>query len=220
MNICGLGHETHDTLKVRTRQGNMYVFDQKKYSNNAGAYCPGQDAVSENLTIEGQWESHDSKVIKKILEEGDTDNLVIDFGCHIGWYTIMAAKMGYNVLAIDGDLENLRLLEMNAKLHNVWDKIETIYTWVDRNSKPLKLDDNIELVKMDIEGNEEHALAMCRNILSQINNLYVEISPAFNDSYPDLVKQITNEGFKAYYPDNKKFDDDFSLSQINLRFSR
>jgi hypothetical protein len=75
------------------------VFDTAQYMDKPGWYCPGQDTVSQNIGIHGQWEPTDSAVIGKILADGDKRHLVIDFGAHVGWYTVMAAKAGYRVIA-------------------------------------------------------------------------------------------------------------------------
>lgn len=220
MNTCGLGHTSHDLIEAQTQLGKMFVYDYNKYKNNPGAYCTGQDAVSENLSVEGLWEGHDTKVIRKILEDGDRSRSVIDFGCHIGWYTIMAAQLGYTVIGIDGDNENLLVLRLNAQLSNVEDKITTRAMWIDKDTRPLKTDTDIELVKIDLEGNDGWAIASLRNIINRVQNLYIEISPVFNGGYPQLVKDLEAKGFHAFYPDNTPFDHDFSLTQINLRFSR
>lgn len=224
MNECDLNHPTHDTLQVETVQGLFNVFDAPKYAGNPGFYCPGQDAVSDRLIAEGLWEKDDSKPIAKILERGDRSKLVVDFGCHIGWYTIMAAKAGYDVLAIDADAENLRLLAANAELHGVEDKIEFSHVWVDEKFN-LEMDcaveiDAVELVKIDLEGNDSQAVEACWPFIDRVENLYVEISPVFNDGYPKLVDRLVDAGFQAFWTDGRPFDNDYSLSQFNLRFSR
>lgn len=232
MNVCQLKHDHHDVKKVDTVQGQFFVYDVEKYKNNPGFYCTGQDALSENIIIEGQWEPHDTKRIKRILERGQGRGYVIDFGCHVGWYSIMAAKLGYHVLAIDGDAENLKVLELNAEFHNVRDKIKTVHAWVDDKFKLSDLpafessimkravENKIQLIKVDLEGNDTHAMRSCDRLLARCNNLYVEITPVFNDSYPALVSYLRQKRFDVYYPDGTPFNDDYSESQINLWFKK
>lgn len=220
MNICGLGHARHDTIEVPTKQGPFIVFDTPRYMGNPGVYCTGQDVLSENVAAEGQWEPHDTPVIESILRRGDRDKLVIDFGCHIGWYTIMAAKLGYQVLAVDADAENLDLLARNAELHAVASQVTCLHAWVDDTFTLPSAATDVELIKADIEGCERHAIRACAPILKQTGHLYVEISPAFRDDYPQLVAQLNDAGFAAFWPDGRSFDDDFTLTQFNLRFSR
>jgi SAM-dependent methyltransferase len=219
MNECDLNHGTHDVLQVPTVQGTFNVFDAPKYAVHPGSYCPGQDAISDRLIVEGFWEKDDSKPIAEILERGDRSKLVIDFGSHIGWYTIMAAELGYYVLAIDADAENLRLLQSNAVLHGVEDKITTRRAWVDEHFT-LEGRSAVELVKVDLEGNDALAVDACWPFIDRVENLYVEISPVFNAGYPALVQKLRDAGFTAYWTDGRLFDDDYSLTQFNLRFSR
>lgn len=221
MNECDLNHGIHETMQVPTVQGTFYVFNAPRYSVHPGAYCPGQDAISDRLMVEGFWESTDSKPIAEILEQGDRSKLVIDFGSHIGWYTIMAAKLGYDVLAIDADAENLRLLTATAELHGVQDKITMHHAWVDEQfTLARNVQCDVELVKIDLEGNDALAVAACWPFIDRVRNLYVEISPIFNGGYPQLVDKLTAAGFTAYYCNGARFDNDYRLTQFNLRFSR
>lgn len=219
MNVCDLGHIEHDTIEVPTRQGNFEVFDTAKYMGAAGHYCTGQDVLSQNLTIEGQWEPHDSPVIEAVLRAGDRTGAVIDFGSHIGWYTVMAAKLGYHVLAVDADAENLAVLRRNIVLHGVSHLVDTRHAWVDEKFT-LPTFSGVELVKIDIEGCERHAVAACAPFINRVSHMYVEISPAFRGDYPQLVSYLTRAGFEAFWPDGTRFDDDYTLTQFNLRFSR
>lgn len=74
MNQCELKHNTHDIKQVKTRLGFIWVYDIPKYMGNGGYYCSGQDAISENLALEGQLEVHDTKVIYEILFDGDLNH--------------------------------------------------------------------------------------------------------------------------------------------------
>lgn len=229
MNLgCELGHETHATIQVPTVQGPFTVFNTALYMDRPGWYCPGQDTVSQNIGIHGVWEPTDSAVIGKILAEGDRSRLVIDFGSHVGWYSIMAAELGYDVLAIDGDAENQRLLGDNVSLHQVQDKVSAWNAWVDHRFDFLPerfikafRESGVELVKIDLESNERYAIQACWPFVDRIHNMYIEISPVFRPDYPQLVvDRLTGAGFRAFWPDGREFDNDYSLDQFNLRFSR
>ena len=198
----------------------MYVFDYPKYED-ATNYCPGKHAVCDRLIAEGRWEPHDTIPIRKMLEDGSRNNLVIDFGAHCGWYTIMAAQLGYMVWAVEGDPEVADLLRENIALHRYQDRVTVIEAWVDGEFVlPEVGDRDIELVKSDLEGNELYAVAAVEPFIEKVENFYLEISPCFADYYPGLVDDLYVHGFRAYYPNNKAFRGDFSPSQLNLRFSR
>jgi hypothetical protein len=195
------------------------VYDSARYMGNPGFYCPGQDVVSDRLQVEGMWEPHDTPVIERILRAGDRSRRVIDFGAHLGWYSVMAAKLGYGVVAIDGDSENLRLLRTNLATHGL--RACVIWGWVNEHfTYDPDPRSEFELVKIDIESHERHAVNAIWPCIDRVHNLYVEISPAFRDDYPALVDRLVGAGFQAFWPDDRPFDGDYSLGQFNLRFSR
>jgi len=215
-NICGAGHATHDTELIGTTIGNMWIFKYLQYAGQAGVYCTGQDVLSQAIALQGSWEDRDTAVMKPILENGDRNSLFIDVGSHIGWYTVMAAKLGYNVVAIDGDAENLRVLEMNLIENNIVDLVEIRHEWMDETTE-LQFDQDIELLKIDIEGNERHVISALEGMIenNQIKHIYLEVSPEFNDTYPALMNRLSNK-YDVYYDDGRPFDNDYSNGQINL----
>lgn len=216
---CQLGHATHDVVEVSTVQGRFKCFDVPKYASDVAGWCPGRYNVSDRLMVEGHWEPHDSVAIEAILRAGDRSRLVIDFGANIGWYTIMAAKLGYDVWAIEGDLETLDVLRQNTALYRVEHLVEATHRWVSGTSL-FNTPREVELVKIDLEGMDRFAVEGCWRFIDRIANFYVEISPCWRDDYPALVDKLRGAGFSAFWPDNRPFDDDYSFGQFNLRFSR
>ena len=66
--------------------------------------------------------------------------VVIDVGAHIGFYTIMAAKMVGKeglVIALEPDAENFKLLMLNVRLNNLNNVIVLPYAASDKNEKIL-----------------------------------------------------------------------------------
>jgi hypothetical protein len=189
-----------------------------------GWYCPGQDTVSQNIGIHGQWEPTDSAVIGKILADGDKSasrdrlrrpcRLVHGHGRE-------SSATGSS--PIDGDTENLRLLRTNVAAHGIKAKVKTIHGWVDEQfclPTLRALLAGVELVKIDLEANDRFAVEACWPFIDRIRNFYVEISPIFRPDYPEMVNRLTGAGFTAFYPDGRVFDDDYTTDQFNLRFSR
>lgn len=223
-NNCQAGHKKHDTLKVETEIGPMYVYDWDKYKDVAG-YCTGKDDVSRTLKNIGVWEISDTQLVREILEDGDKKNWVWDFGCHIGWFTILAMEAGYKVFALDGDKENIDTLKRNISLnyssHNY--KPELRYFWI-AGGKGMFTDlpgEEIELCKIDIEGNETYAISMIAHWLHarRIKNLLIEVSPIFNTSYPEMYSTLTSFGYNAF-KDGQPFNGDFNFHQANIFFKR
>ena len=210
-NNCQAGHKKHDTLEVDTALGKMTVFDWEKYKDQFNTYCPGQDALSQILSVSRHWEHRLYIGVKKILQNGDKDNLVIDVGAHIGWYSKMAMNYGYKVVAFEGNPENIEVLALNApgtEIHPVW---------FDENLKKVfRTNKVIEFMKIDIEGAEEHAIHYFRKVLLQTKNILMEVSPTFNDSYPALLKKMVSLGFEVFESDGSPFDFDYKFTQKDL----
>lgn len=221
-NLCEAKHPTHNTLLVDTVQGKMNVYDYDKYSGFNG-YCTGQDDVSRTLRDTGQWEKTETQLVTDLLENGDRNNIVIDFGVHVGWFSLLAAKMGYTVIGYEGEPENVITANKNMKLHNV-DKLVTINEeWVGESNTEIP-DHDVELVKCDIEGNEQYAVKMIKTLLKnkKIKNIVMEISPTFNDSYPTLVDFIKSCGYSAWDIEDmtKEFNGVYDFPQTNFLFKR
>lgn len=211
---CEAGHITHSVRTVDTAQGPMAVYDWDRYVGFAG-YCEGQDDVSRTLINTGGWECDCTAQIEAILKAGDRKRLVYDVGAHIGWYSRLALGLGYTVVAFEADGENIKLLKRNAP-----GDLRVHHLWIDKNTRAIPAAD-IELVKIDIEGNERYAIAMLRKSLDagQVRHIHMEVSPVFNDSYPALIDELESYGFTATL-DGARFDHDYSFDQTNLLFTR
>jgi FkbM family methyltransferase len=79
--------------------------------------------VSESLLETGTWEPFETEVIRRLLAPGA---LFVDCGANLGWYSVLAAAHGMQVLAIEPSPANAELLaatlERNTAL--VRDRIE------------------------------------------------------------------------------------------------
>lgn len=221
-NLCQANHNEHDTLLVDTAHGKMYVYDYDKYKGFNG-YCTGQDDVSRTLQNTGQWERSETKIIEELLKTGNKENIVIDFGAHVGWFTILAAKLGYDVVAFEGEPESANTLYRNAVLNEIKNRVSIRNEWIGGLNSEIS-DCDVELVKCDIEGNEQHAVRMIKSLLEnkRIKNIVMEISPTFNDTYPAIVEFIKSCGYKAYDIENlgQEFNDVWDFPQTNFLFTR
>ncbi len=231
---CEAGHEGHDTITLKTDIGLMEVYNWEMYNDLAGKYCPGQDDVSRTIINTGNWARDETKIIKRVLEKATKKKtrLVVDFGAHIGWYTIMAAQMGYDVIAFEGQPDHILLLENNIKIAGVENKVFVETTWVDEKIPPARLNTDggdyykeVYFVKIDLEGNEQYAIQCLENLLKEkkIHYIFMEVSPVFNDTYPALVKKIMKYGYSATM-DGKPFDPNkkanWNFDQGDLLFER
>lgn len=195
---CEAGHESHETKMVRYNtahsNGRMCVFDTDQYVNTFG-YCPGDDDVSRTISRLRVWERQETELFIAALER--FPGIVIDFGSQIGWYTMLATRMGRDVLAIEGVSEHIKLTQINSAVDHLWQA----HHWVCENTPTLSAENcpRVSIVKIDLEGSEQHALRCIQDLISArlVDNILMEVSPVFNDTYPDLVLDLLSSGYSA-----------------------
>lgn len=227
MNVCAAGHGIHQTkrveAKIRDLTFPMVVFDYDQYKGFAG-YCTGQDDISQTIINTGMWEQAETPHALDVYEQGDRKNLVLDFGAHIGWFSILAGLHGYKVRGFEADVENIRLLTQNAKLNKVDHLVDVAHCWVDETMAVIDIKDTVEFLKIDLEGNDFYAVKACAKLFQQrkIKNALIEISPVFNAEYPDMVGFILGCGYRAFYADatGREWDGIYTEPQFNLMFVR
>lgn len=220
---CQFGHRSHKKITVKTILGDMLVYDWELYKDQPGGYCTGQDDVSRTLANIGIWESAITDRVRQMLTASDNKKgMVIDIGCNVGWYSKLASQFGYLVLSIDGNQEHLEVTKKNAP------EAEVVEFWFsselfDTETKPkiqLFNPESIKLIKIDIEGNEQFAVNYFKPYLSITDNIIMEVSPIFNNSYPNLIKVLVHEGFKVREINGTPFDFDYTFDQKDLWFCR
>jgi SAM-dependent methyltransferase len=207
MNECAAGHKEHDRLIVPTILGGVVVYDWQTYMGFKG-YCTGQDAVSQTLKDSRGWDMRVFDCLKPLLKR---DTLFVDVGCHLGWFSRLAYFQGCEVLAFDADAENIELFT-----ENVPGKSATL-TWFGEDTVPTEVMD-IEVAKLDIEGNEQHAIRYFEKSFEQgrVKHLIMEVSPVFNSSYEDLLEKLKSWGYIAYELDGTPFSYDYNFQQKDL----
>ncbi len=80
------------------------LYDAKLYIDK------NDEVVSQQLLQNGKWEPYETEIFKKSIKKGDT---VVDIGAHIGYYTIIAAKIvgpKGRVYAFEPNPNNFKLL--------------------------------------------------------------------------------------------------------------
>lgn len=236
LNLCAAGHETHDSKLVDTAYGPWWIWDWERYMDFAG-YCPAQDEVSKSIEITGWWEKPDTDRMLAILSE--KPGLVLDFGSHIGWFTVQALEKGCGVLAIDADSENVRLMQANLDARGPFLtnhgalRYAVSTSWVvdvPPSLFPLK---PVRFLKCDLEGHEWEMVNLTRPLWQArlIDYALLEISPIFENregisapSYADLVDELIGYGYQAtVYKSEGPWivtGKDCTFDQENVLFSR
>lgn len=155
-------------------------------------FQPADRVMSETVAARGEWEEDVAKAIEKFLKQGWT---FLDVGANVGYFSLIAAQRGHDVIAIDADPEACDLLSRNAARNGLADRITVVCSAVDVASGGALLstdygdnpgarhlgsdgdavstarlvdllgDRRPEMIKIDIEGMEYQALSASPEVL-------------------------------------------------------
>lgn len=174
---------------------------------DGGPYCPARDAVSETILSHGVWEPQETTVLM-LLWEALGQPVFFDFGAQVGWFSTIAARMGLRVHAWEADPDVARVLAWNLAAADLDLSTERVHVErITPGSDPLTyIDDKPIVAKVDVEGAEADVIRVLGNTIStgMLKALMVEMSPVFNDTYPDIAASLVDRGYRAYLMPGKK----------------
>jgi SAM-dependent methyltransferase len=209
----GISDVPYITKRLSTKLFGFKVYDWLEYGGSGAfdkydGYCTGADVVSFSIDVQGVWEGYETVVALDILAHGSSqDGIVLDIGSQLGYYSVLAAEWGYNVVALDSDPESIRMTRENAELNLVADRVKAIHSWLDDDAPVLEpsKSEQVHFLKCDIEGAEQYAVKMTSKLFQakQIDYAMLEVSPCFNDSYTKLTEEILDCGYDAYQVPHK-----------------
>ena len=156
------------------------------------------------------------------LEMAKNSKIVFDIGTQIGFYAILAAKLGAEkVVAIDIDKEFLKIAQKQAKLNNVEDKIEFLRYAIGVDGNLIEVENyngiskvdsisldtlckikNIypDLIKIDIEGWELEAFENAKDLLKKKPKILLALHPDFirqrNKDPKNVLKILFENNYK------------------------
>lgn len=240
-NPCIAGHQEHD-MKLKhvvldgsgvvpdfppfegrfRREVNIALYDWRQYEG-IPVYCPGNDAVSMSIDVQGVWEGFETLLFLDILAR-DSNGLFVDLGSQIGWYSLLAACWGTRVLSVDADPENLRLLEHGAKANGLELGVDivTSHAWLGPESPQVQPGEHVRLLKADVEGAEIEVARIWRPLFEDrsIDYALMEVTPSFSDRYPEVIGGITSLGYSAHVIPDKGFPpNEFAADPLGVTMS-
>jgi hypothetical protein len=194
VNVCQAGHGTHERMITPTDLGPFEVYHPERYRDTEG-YCTGDDVLSRTL-IEGRaWEHWETTAVRPLLRGG----WFLDFGTHIGWFTVLAAQKGCRVLGFEADAENMELCLGNAQRNHVAHLVEVRHAWIEPGFPEVTLEGDgvVDVIKVDIEGQDQAAVEACWGLVEagRVRSFLIEVSPCFSPGYPEMVEKLCAAGF-------------------------
>jgi len=200
----------------------MNIFDYDYYAKN-NINDEGLDIISKCLESGNNcWEPYQTEITKGILKDGN--NIFVDIGSHLGYYSLLSAALGNHVYSIDSSEVYNSLFRRSIYAN----RMENIKIHKKRVNERFSLDEiissdtDIKLIKCDIEGYEIEFVDSIFDRLKNhnIENLILEISPTIRSNYPEYVLKIKNLGYNVYdigLSPQRKLNEYMKLSSLQDR---
>ena len=102
-------------------------------------FLPDDNQMRYRVEQVGQWEEDVAKAIEKFLKPGWS---MLDIGAHVGYFSVLAARRGNRVIAVEPNPDAVALLHANAEHNGVSDRITVL---------PVALSDTDEFGYLDID---------------------------------------------------------------------
>lgn len=168
-------------------------------------YLPeGDGVIARDIRTQGAWDIETRDAIREHLKPGD---LFLDLGAHVGYYSLLAAQIGAEVVAVEPVPETAELLRRNAALNGykievhqcaaVPEPPEAIRMELDQyntgaahrspHGEIIVAGETVEhilagrrptFVKLDVEGDEYRLLKGNQALLDAADTILVEVSEA------------------------------------------
>ena len=97
--------------------------------------------ISAAILSGGIWEPYITPIVQKALNKYP-DTVFIDIGANIGYYTLLAAKMGHHVIAVEPAYENIIRLHKGITLNKLQHNIQLVFNAVSDSHENVTLTGN------------------------------------------------------------------------------
>ena len=140
------------------------------------------EVISATLIKEQTWEPNLLYVTGRILTN-NRDLKFLDLGCNLGVYTIVAAKLGINVIAVEPIKQNLRLLTKALSLGSIRNKVTMLWNAVSNIHEHVTLND----------------------IVGNVGGSYVESAVGSKSDQEPTVRTILLDDLIPFFQDSSVF---------------
>ena len=94
--------------------------------------------ISKEIQLRKIWEPHILVQIQDILR-GDPELGFIDIGANLGFFSLVAAKMGHKVLSVEPFMRNILLLQKAARIENLQSNITILHNGISDKRRKVSL---------------------------------------------------------------------------------
>ncbi len=224
---CQHGHATHEFQWVHVDLANQHLavpdypiididlrFEIRAGSNAfdvlGPGYCPTNGEVSRSLIAQGCWEGYETALVVQLLR-GNPRGAVIDIGSNLGWYSLIAARLGHPVLSVEAD--GMFLAQHMTAVHRngLWELWTATRAWIGNTTEPVaaKGAPYVRLLKADIEGAEPEALRVFDPLFHArlIDYAVVELNPQWSGpALGHAIDRLLGYGYRLYLIPDKGHD--------------
>lgn len=125
---------------------------------------------------------------------------VVDCGAHCGEYTLYCLAKGARVISFESDAEIFKVLAKNTKLEK---RVKIYNNFVTNNNqgknitldKALKKYSKVDILKIDVEGEEYNLIKSTTNSFKKIDRIVIEIHP---DKDKQMLEKCKNFGKRIF----------------------
>jgi len=140
--------------------------------------------VSGLIKSQGGWETDIVRNVVRVLNKY-LDAVLLDIGCNIGMYTVVAAGMQRQVIAVDADPRNLAYLRTSLDLNNSTNNVRILYNAVSN--------EKVTLYPMIPDPSNEGAVHMYTEQRLQAENLKATLPPVDSITMAEILATIKAE---------------------------
>lgn len=224
---CQHGHTDHEFQWVQVNLANQHltvpdypaIDPDLEFMIRAGSnafdvlgpgYCPSNGEVSRSLLAQQCWEGYETALVVQLLSSNPR-GAVIDIGSNLGWYSLIAARLGHEVLSVEADgmflAEHMTAVHRNG-MDNLWTATRA---WIGTDTAPIELAGApyVRLFKADIEGLEPEALRVFDPLFAErlVDYAVVELNPQWSGpSMHTAIERLSDYGYRLYRIPDKGHD--------------
>jgi FkbM family methyltransferase len=215
-------------LPTVVRTGRLEVADQALVGRRCRFRMHGVEIDLPGEYFNGAREIYCRRVyeFRRRFDIGPND-VVVDLGCNVGVFTVLAASLGKEVIAVEAQSGLIAQAESNLRLNRCADRARIVHALVGAETGVFSVDREllgdpsigdpptmsvrevfgdvpvVDLMKIDIEGSEFALCAEDRETrwLDRVQRVTMEVHPEFG-SAPDLVATLAAHGLESQFVTN------------------